>query len=208
MAPSYPNQERRAPGDGNFLALLTGDHVYTSAPPRPLHPPMRMTAVSNSAAWSSMYHIFTIGRNLLPDDFCFPSEPLASPEKGPAPVESPYDAWLASRTLTSGGTLVPGAHRRFSLFNFKLACIIIRTCAFDFVSGPLFFPTHGSSHSQFTRILCLHPVRTTLMMSLNVVRSIFPAFRGYSQVGSLAVHIFFSAHQSVQALIIDEVRRT
>ncbi|KAJ7499236.1 P-loop containing nucleoside triphosphate hydrolase protein [Mycena latifolia] len=91
----------------------------------------------------------------------------------PASVESTYDVWLASRILPRGETLVPGAHRSLSLSNLKLACIIIQTCAVDF----------------FTHILSLHPIRTTLMLSLNVVRSIFPAFRGYSQ-----------------ALIIDELQ--
>ncbi|KAJ6516212.1 P-loop containing nucleoside triphosphate hydrolase protein, partial [Mycena sanguinolenta] len=93
--------------------------------------------------------------------------------KPSASVESAYDAWLASRVLPRGELLVPGAHRRFSLANVKLACIIIRTCAFDF----------------FSHLLSLHPIRTTLMMTLNIVRSIFPAFRGYSQ-----------------ALIIDELQ--
>ncbi|KAJ7755622.1 P-loop containing nucleoside triphosphate hydrolase protein [Mycena maculata] len=129
---------------------------------------MRMTDFLNSSAWFSMYHLFKTGRTLFLTDFYAP-EPLS---KASAPVESAYDAWLASRTLPTG--LIPaGAHRRFTLFNLKLAWVIIWTEAFDF----------------FTHILSLHPVRTTLMMSLNIVRSIFPAFRGYSQ-----------------ALIIDELQ--
>lgn len=28
----------------------------------------------------------------------------------------------------------------------------------------------------------LNPLRTSLMMALNIIRSLFPAFRGYSQV--------------------------
>ncbi|KAJ6567181.1 P-loop containing nucleoside triphosphate hydrolase protein [Mycena vulgaris] len=134
---------------------------------------MRMSAVQRSSTWSTMYQLFKTGRILFPDDFYLASEPLVSPNKSPAPVESTYDVWLASRLLPRGETLVPGAHRSLSLSNVKLAYIIIRTCAVDF----------------FAHIFSLHPVRTTLMMSLNVVRSIFPAFRGYSQ-----------------ALIIDELQ--
>ncbi|KAJ7507444.1 P-loop containing nucleoside triphosphate hydrolase protein [Mycena galericulata] len=129
--------------------------------------------IHNSSTWSSMYHIFKTGRILFPDEFHVAAEPFASPDKAPSYVGSAYDAWLASRTLPSGETLVPGAHRNFSLQNVKLACFIIRACAVDL----------------FTHIFSLHPVRTTLMMSLNIVRSIFPAFRGYSQ-----------------ALIIDELQ--
>ncbi|KAJ7067988.1 P-loop containing nucleoside triphosphate hydrolase protein [Mycena amicta] len=79
---------------------------------------------------------------------------------------SPYAAWHASRVLpTTGDLLVPGAHREFSVLNARLACIIVWTCAFDF----------------FSHIWTLHPVRMTLMLSLNILRSVFPAFRGYSQ---------------------------
>ncbi|KAJ6627517.1 P-loop containing nucleoside triphosphate hydrolase protein [Mycena sp. CBHHK59/15] len=133
---------------------------------------MRITAIHRSTTWSSMCHILKSGRVLFPDDFYLASEPVKDPHPGPA--QSTYDAWLASRILPRGaGTLVPGALRPFSLSNVKLACIIVRTCALDF----------------FKHIFSLHPVRTTLMMILNVVRSIFPAFRGYSQ-----------------ALIIDELQ--
>ncbi|KAJ7233135.1 P-loop containing nucleoside triphosphate hydrolase protein [Mycena haematopus] len=122
---------------------------------------MRMPPVRRT--WSStMYPLFKTGHCLFPDDYSLPSEPMSA-----------YDAWLFSRVLPRGELLVPGAHRRFSLVNVKLACIIIRTCAVDF----------------FSHVLSLHPVRTTLMMALNIVRSIFPAFRGYSQ-----------------ALIIDELQ--
>ncbi|KAJ7162540.1 P-loop containing nucleoside triphosphate hydrolase protein [Mycena crocata] len=116
----------------------------------------------------SMNRFFKAARILFPDDIY-----LQSSEKAPTAVESAYDAWFASRTLGRGETLVPGAHRCLSWPNVKLAYIIIRTCALDF----------------FRDILSLHPIRTTLMMSLNIVRSIFPAFRGYSQ-----------------ALIIDELQ--
>ncbi|KAJ7688422.1 P-loop containing nucleoside triphosphate hydrolase protein [Mycena rosella] len=120
-----------------------------------------------------MYQLFKTGRILFPDDIYIAAEPLASPEKGAAPVRSTYDVWLASRVLPRGEMLVPGAHRSLSLSNVKLACIIIQTCAVDF----------------FTHIFGLRPVRTTLMMSMNILRSVFPAVRGYSQ-----------------ALIIDELQ--
>ncbi|RDB20513.1 Subtilin transport ATP-binding protein SpaT [Hypsizygus marmoreus] len=114
-------------------------------------------------------------------DFHFPSRgtPLArhSPtkeslstsrrpaRKGP---ETIYDAWLASRTLPGhkDSYLVAGAQRQLSLANARLAfCTILQECVFDF----------------FKKLWGLNPVRTTLMMSLNIVRSLFPAFRGYSQ---------------------------
>lgn len=88
--------------------------------------------------------------------------------------EAVYDAWLISRAMSDlkGAYLVPGTQRPFNKANAILAGIIIKDCAFDLL-----------------RILWeLHPIRTTMMFSLNLVRSLFPAFRGYSQ-----------------ALIIDEV---
>lgn len=50
------------------------------------------------------------------------------------------------------------------------------------------------------------------MMSLNIVRSLFPAFRGYSQVGHCALRptsfrVTYIAFNVIQALIIDEVCR-
>jgi hypothetical protein len=88
--------------------------------------------------------------------------------------EAVYDAWLISRAMSGlkGLYLVPGAQRPFNRTNAILAGIIIKDCAFDLL-----------------RLLWeLHPIRTTVMFSLNLIRSLFPAFRGYSQ-----------------ALIIDEV---
>jgi hypothetical protein len=105
------------------------------------------------------------------DDFhlssCEPS--LRKEERKPSEtLSSVYDAWLASRVngIQRGGYLVPGSQRPLNTVNAKLAWIITRTCAFDF----------------FKILWGLHPIRTTLMMSLNIVRSLFPAFRGYSQV--------------------------
>lgn len=76
-------------------------------------------------------------------------------------------AWLASRVIPRhrGSYLMPGAHRPINETNIKLAMTITRGCAFDL----------------FVVLWSLHPVRTTLMMVINVVRGFFPAFRGYSQ---------------------------
>jgi hypothetical protein len=68
---------------------------------------------------------------------------------------------------------MPGAHRPINEENIRLAVTITRGCVFDL----------------FIVLWSLHPVRTTLMMVINVVRGMFPAFRGYSQ-----------------AMIVDEVR--
>lgn len=86
-----------------------------------------------------------------------------------------YDAWLASRVISSnkGDYLSPGAHRSLSADNFRLALHISKRCAIDF----------------FALLWSLHPFRILLMLSFDVLRGVFPAFRGYSQ-----------------ALIIDEVR--
>jgi len=104
------------------------------------------------------------------DDFHLPScGPSLQKEerRPPQTLDSVYDAWLASRLMGSqrGTYLVPGSQRPLNRVNARLACIITKKCAFDL----------------FKTIWGLHPVRTTLMMSLNIIRSVFPAFRGYSQ---------------------------
>ncbi|KAK7061448.1 ABC transporter domain-containing protein [Favolaschia claudopus] len=132
-----------------------------------------MCSLRSLSTWSSLYHLFNTSRGLLPDDCSFPSHSMDGGEKPHPRVQSVYDAWLASRVLGRGELLVPGAHRKFSLLNIKLALFIVHNCAYDF----------------FSHILSLNPVRTSVMMALNIIRSIFPAFRGYSQ-----------------ALIIDELQ--
>jgi hypothetical protein len=89
-------------------------------------------------------------------------------------VDSVYDAWLFSRAMPGHKTayLVPGSQRTFNKTNIILAYIIIKNCTLNL----------------FRLLWNLHPIRTSTMLSLNVIRSLFPAFRGYSQ-----------------ALIIDEV---
>lgn len=70
---------------------------------------------------------------------------------------------------------MPGAQRPVNETNIKHALTIARACIPDLM---------------YT-LWALHPVRTTLMMILQIVRGFFPAFRGYSQ-----------------AMIVDEVSRS
>ncbi|KAG2013349.1 ATP-binding cassette transporter [Coprinopsis cinerea AmutBmut pab1-1] len=108
----------------------------------------------------------------FPTDFHLPSRPSSSSSKTssskqqPTP-ESVYDVWLKSRELPNqkGVYLVPGAPRPLSLQNARLALQASQMCIFDL----------------FKTLWGLHPLRTTAMVTLNVVRSLFPAFRGYSQ---------------------------
>ncbi|KAF8897213.1 P-loop containing nucleoside triphosphate hydrolase protein [Infundibulicybe gibba] len=127
--------------------------------------------------YSSMCQRLNARRMLFPDDFHLPSRTSNPSRKAPPSntLDSVYDAWLASRRVPGqkGTHLVPGAQRPLNLENARLAGMITHMCAFEF----------------FKVLWRLNPVRTTLMMSLNVVRSVFPAFRGYSQ-----------------ALIIDELQ--
>ncbi|KAI6047036.1 P-loop containing nucleoside triphosphate hydrolase protein [Pisolithus marmoratus] len=76
-------------------------------------------------------------------------------------------SWLASRVVPRrrGTYLMPGAQRPINEQNFRLALTIVRACVFDLVKA----------------LWGLHPVRTSLMMVLHIIRAIFPAFRGYSQ---------------------------
>lgn len=110
-------------------------------------------------------------------DFHFPSSGYQkhSPKASTPSCDMVYDAWLASRVMPrrKGAYLVAGAQRPLTGGNSRLAYTISKECAFDLLM----------------HLWSLHPVRTTLMMSLNILRGLFPAFRGYSQ-----------------AMIIDEVR--
>ncbi|TFK73008.1 P-loop containing nucleoside triphosphate hydrolase protein [Pluteus cervinus] len=116
---------------------------------------------------------------LSSEDFQFLSRsPPAPPKKPPSPAPPPdsvYDLWLASRELPAqrGSYFVPGTQRPLNLANARLAYTLTHRCTLDL----------------FKVLWGLNPFRTTLMMTLQVVRSLFPAFRGYSQ-----------------ALIIDELQ--
>lgn len=101
---------------------------------------------------------------------------IAPPPKAhssPDSAEVVFQAWLASRAVPRAKTasyLFPGAQRQFSAENFRLAYRIIQECAYD-----LFFT-----------LWSLHPIRATIMMAMNMIRSLLPAFRGYSQVRTLS----------------------
>jgi hypothetical protein len=114
----------------------------------------------------------------MADDFRFPSH-RPTYQKPPLKPTLPsydlvYDAWLASRVIPRrrGAFLVAGAQRPLTNANTKLAYTITRECAYDLL----------------VHLWGLQPIRTTIMMCLNILRGLFPAFRGYSQ-----------------AMIIDEV---
>jgi hypothetical protein len=82
-----------------------------------------------------------------------------------------YDAWLASRVIPErgGAYLVAGNQRPFNRTNAKLALAITKLCAYDL----------------FKTLIYLNPARTVLMLFLNVLRSLSPAFRGYWQALAL-----------------------
>ena len=82
-----------------------------------------------------------------------------------------YDAWLASRIVVPEpkGRLAPGAQRPFNRKNAQLALAIAKYCAYDLCKI----------------LIALHPGRTTLMLSLNIARSLSPAYRGYRQAVAL-----------------------
>ncbi len=79
----------------------------------------------------------------------------------------PYAEWLASRRPSGDGAgcLPPGAHRPFTLYNLTLAYNLSRCCTSEILYS----------------LWVMHPFRISLMLSLDLVRGVFPAFRGYSQ---------------------------
>lgn len=119
----------------------------------------------NSQYLSFVFVTYTPSMHHKPSfDFCpypsFQTEQLPS-------TASIFDDWLASREITNrkGVLLAPGSQRPISHANSRLACKITKECAFDL----------------FRTLWNLNPLRTTLMMIVNIVRGLFPAFRGYSQ---------------------------
>ena len=136
---------------------------------------------------SNMRHRMSNRKLLFPADFQLPPRLPSASHTSLKEPRSVYDAWLASRELAAqpGHYLVPGAPRPLTVENARLALFISQTCTFDFVSHVILcqpFPVRLWLYIQFRVLFDLNPFRTTLMMTLNVVRSIFPAFRGYSQV--------------------------
>jgi hypothetical protein len=103
-----------------------------------------------------------------------------------SPFPSAYDAWLASRAVqdAKGAYLLPGAHRTFTIVNLLSAYSILKLCILDLARA----------------LWKLHPRRTALMISLNLIRSLFPAFRGYSQ--ALVIDEVGQIPYSLQTLVI------
>lgn len=87
------------------------------------------------------------------------------------PRQSPvFKAWLNSRrrgndSKSSGETLHPGTPRPLTIRNLKYALQIMRICLVDLL----------------LLLWRLHPIRTSLLILLNLLRGFFPAARGYSQ---------------------------
>jgi hypothetical protein len=101
-------------------------------------------------------------------------EATSCKEKQDQPVSSldrAYGAWLASREDIPHrkNRLAPGGQRPFNCANVRLAISITKLCAYDFCKT----------------LITLHPGRTTLMLCLNVIRSLSPAYRGYWQAVAL-----------------------
>ncbi|KAH7916818.1 P-loop containing nucleoside triphosphate hydrolase protein [Hygrophoropsis aurantiaca] len=109
-------------------------------------------------------------------------------------------AWLASRVMPrrKAGYLTPGGQRSINEKNLRLAFTISRECAFDLMK----------------LLWSLHPIRTSVMMILNVVRGLFPAFRGYSQamivdeLQSLVSSERFAWSRIIKLLCAEILRRT
>lgn len=118
-------------------------------------------------ACSAMRSRIPSRKALFPNDFHLPQRtPSSSKAQKPTP-DSVYEAWLKSREMPNqkGVYLVPGAPRPLTIENAHLAWYVSQTCIYDL----------------FKTLWGLHPLRSTFMVTLNIVRSLFPAFRGYSQ---------------------------
>lgn len=102
-----------------------------------------------------------------------PEQPQPAFEYSNEPL---YQAWLASRTVpaSKGVLLTPGAQRPLSRENILLAAFVARR----------------SCYSVVTLLWRLYPWRILAMVTMDLFKGVFPAFRGYSQ-----------------ALIINEVSR-
>ncbi|KAL0949136.1 hypothetical protein HGRIS_009220 [Hohenbuehelia grisea] len=120
----------------------------------------------------------------------------------PPPKHDPdrvFRDWMASRSVPSKpeARLHPGAQRPLSPANSHLAYKIASECSSDL----------------FYALWSLHPLRTTVMMSLNIFQSFLPAFRGYSQamlldeLQSLVSSGHFTWIRISQLLLVELVRR-
>ncbi|KAL0580793.1 hypothetical protein V5O48_001258 [Marasmius crinis-equi] len=123
----------------------------------------------------------------MPSRPCFPVQSFFfPPHKQPPPPSDVnnrpklhnmciYDIWLLSRAIPGDekdSLLVSGAQRHMTGTNMQLAYLVLTRYTLSFLR----------------KIWSHHPCRTAMMVGFNIIRSLFPAFRGYSQ-----------------ALIIDEV---
>ncbi|KAI0720196.1 P-loop containing nucleoside triphosphate hydrolase protein [Cerioporus squamosus] len=109
----------------------------------------------------------TLGTLLLPG--CSHDVPLKQPpsrERLKRPAVSPdlYADWLTSRR-TGTEYLSPGAQRPFTPQNVALAYNLLRTCTPEI----------------FSSLWDMHPYRISLMVSMDLLRGMLPAFRCYSQ---------------------------
>ncbi|EKM80420.1 hypothetical protein AGABI1DRAFT_106604 [Agaricus bisporus var. burnettii JB137-S8] len=138
-------------------------------------------------------------RMLRPPSLTFLAHFLADsppPKHSPPPFTRPdsvFDAWLASRTVPNhdGDLLVPGAQRQLNPHNTRLALYLTRHCTGSFLKS----------------LWGLNPLRTTLMVSLNIARSLFPAIRGYSQLYALIASDTFTWSRLVYLIFMEVSRR-
>ncbi|KAG6378419.1 P-loop containing nucleoside triphosphate hydrolase protein [Boletus reticuloceps] len=129
-----------------------------------------------------------------------PTPCLPPKSSSPPSYRSLEQAWLASRIIPRrrGTYLMPGAQRSLNETNIRLAFTIAQACLLDL----------------FSTLWALHPVRTSLMMVLHIVRGFFPAFRGYSQamiideLQTLISSGCFSWSRLLRLLVAEIFRRT
>ena len=157
-----------------------------------------------------MRHRFPSHKLLFPADFKLSPSPRSSalpPTKEP---QSVYDAWLASRELPGqpGHYLVPGAPRRLTLENTRLALYITQTCALDFVSSrqlPVHFRLFMAVHVAQGAVRP-QPLQNSSHDVPKCRSKHFPCFpwllSGLSQHCALPNTLF---NTRSQALIVDEV---
>ncbi|KAI9574993.1 P-loop containing nucleoside triphosphate hydrolase protein [Boletus coccyginus] len=129
----------------------------------------------------------------------YPTPRLPPKSSSPPSCRSLEQAWLASRAMPRrrGTYLMPGAQRPVNETNIKLAFTIAQACLPNLLST----------------LWALHPIRTSLMMVLHIVRGFFPAFRGYSQamivdeLQTLVSSGCFSWSRLVRLLVAEIFRR-
>lgn len=102
----------------------------------------------------------------MPDIVASLPNVFASPGILKCSQSSQYMAWIKSRSISGQSAyLIPGAQRQISLTNAALAYEI----------------TIDSGTELMKELWALEPYRITVMLSLEVIRGVFPAMRCYSQ---------------------------